>query len=83
MDVYWHNELPDEFEEETSKSKQYAASLDYSFLCKVLLSDDNVLIPEYNGYNTKIMRESGRSLNKKHKFGLNLYRHEASRPQLH
>lgn len=72
MDVYRHNELSDELIEETSKLTKYASSLDYSFLSDILLNNDDVLVPEYNGYNTKTMRESGRSLNKKHKFSLNL-----------
>lgn len=49
-------------------SKSYANDTDYCFLKGIMNSSEAQLIPEYNGFNTRMIREGGRLIGSKSRY---------------
>ena len=65
MPTYNHHDLPEQLKGESRKMLAYSNNVDFEFLEDIAKSSETNLLPEYNGYNNKLARESGRSITDK------------------
>ena len=65
MPTYDHHDFPEQLKDESRKLLDYSTNVDFEFLEDIGKSSGTNLIPEYNGYNNKLARESGRSITNK------------------